>query len=168
MFRRRPEPIRPGPGQESVWDYPRPAVAEPASARLEVIFDGRVLADTRRGVRTLETSHPPTYYLPPDDVDASLLRANPGQRSLCEWKGQARYFDVVSNGRVARAAAWCYPSPSGAFAPLAGHLAFYPALMDECRVDGEVATPQPGEFYGGWVTSGVVGPFKGEPGTMGW
>lgn len=165
---RRPTPLPTATGQESVWDYPRPAVAEPFDGRLEVIFDGRVLADTRRGVRTLETSHPPTYYIPPDDVDASMLRANPERRSLCEWKGQARYVDIVSGDRIATAAAWCYPSPSPSFALLAGHLAFYLAPMDACRVNGETATAQPGTFYGGWVTSNVVGPFKGEPGSMGW
>ena len=167
MFR-RPEPLPVGPGQESVWDYPRPAVAEPFAGRLEVIFDDRVLADTTRGVRTLETSHPPTYYFPPEDVDRERLRPNASRRSLCEWKGQARYFDVVSGDRVASAAAWSYPEPSASFRSLAGYLAFYLAPMDLCRVDGEVATAQPGRFYGGWVTSAVVGPFKGEPGTSGW
>ena len=168
MFRRRPEPLPAAPGQESVWDFPRPARAEAFGGHLEVIFDGRVLAETRGGMRTLETSHPPTYYFPPNDVDMSRLRLDPGRRSLCEWKGQANYFDVLSGGRVAAGAAWCYRWPTGAFSALAGFLAFYPAAMDVCRVDGEVATPQPGGFYGGWVTSAVVGPFKGEPGTMGW
>ena len=166
---RRPEPQIPGPGQESVWDYPRPAVAVPCEARLEVVFDGRVLADTARGVRTLETSHPPTYYFPIEDVETDMLRPNTARRSLCEWKGQARYFDVLSpDGRVATAAAWSYAAPSETFRSLAGHVAFYLAPMDACRVGGEIATAQPGEFYGGWVTSGVVGPFKGESGTMGW
>ena len=165
---RRPEPLPAGPGQESVWDYPRPAVAEPFDGRLEVIFDGRVLADTTRGVRTLETSHPPTYYVPLDDVASEMLRPNGARRSLCEWKGQARYFDVVSGERVAPGAAWSYAEPSAPFRLLAGHLAFYLPPMDVCRVNGEIATAQPGEFYGGWVTSAVVGPFKGEPGTMGW
>ena len=168
MFRRRPEPLPVAPGQESVWDYPRPAVAETFEGHLEVVFDGQLLAETRRGVRTLETSHPPTYYFPPDDVDLSRLRLDPSRRSLCEWKGQASYFDVVSGERVASGAAWCYRRPTAGFASLAGFLAFYPGDMDVCRVDGDVVTPQPGGFYGGWVTSAVVGPFKGDPGTMGW
>ena len=167
---RRPVPDPAGPVQESVWDYPRPAIAEPVDARLEVVFAGRTLASTARGVRTLETSHPPTYYFPPDDVDRARLRPNGARRSLCEWKGRARYFDVVdeATGRVAEAACWCYPDPSASFAALAGFLAFYPAAMDACRVDGELVRPQPGGFYGGWITSGVAGPFKGEAGTMGW
>jgi len=168
MWRRRPEPLPTGPGQESVWNYPRPAVAEPFAGRLEVIFDGRVLADTTRGVRTLETSHPPSYYFPIGDVATELLRSNTARRSRCEWKGQARYFDIVTPGRTAIAAAWSYPEPTAPFAALAGQIAFYLAQMDICRVEGEIATAQPGEFYGGWVTSRVAGPFKGEPGTMGW
>ena len=169
MYRRpRPEPLQIAPGQESVWSYPRPAVVEPVAARLEVVFAGRVIADTALGMRTLETSHPPSYYFPPGDVDAERLRPNRERRSLCEWKGAARYFDVVAGERVATAACWCYPAPSASFAPLAGYLAFYPAAMDECRVDGERVTPQPGGFYGGWITASVVGPFKGEPGTEGW
>ena len=164
----RPEPEPTGPGQESVWDYPRPAIAVPCASRLEVLFDGRLVADTRRGVRTLETSHPPTYYFPIEDVDTELLHPNRARRSLCEWKGQASYFDVVSGSRAASAAAWSYLAPTPSFAILAGHVAFYLAPMDACRVDGETASAQPGGFYGGWVTSGVVGPFKGEPGTAGW
>lgn len=163
----RPEPEIPGPGQQSVWTYPRPAIAEPIERHLKVIFDGRVLAETRRGVRTLETSHPPTYYFPPDDVDTTMLHASRRQ-SFCEWKGQARYFDVVSTGRATAAACWCYPAPAPTFEMLRGFLAFYASLMDACYVDGELATPQPGAFYGGWVTSDLAGPFKGVPGSTGW
>lgn len=162
------DPMTPGAGQESVWDYPRPAVAERVQTSLEVVFAGRKIADAAWGIRTLETSHPPTYYLPPESVDHSVLRANTGRRSLCEWKGQAQYFDVVAGGRVAVAACWRYASPTASFLPLAGFFAFYPAAMDACRVDGEWVRPQPGDFYGGWITSRIVGPFKGEPGTSGW
>lgn len=164
MSRRKP----PGPGQESVWDYPRPAVLEPTRRRLRVVFGGRTIADTTRGYRALETSHPPTYYLPFDDVDAGALRKAPNRTSLCEWKGQAQYYDVVVDGHVAKAAAWSYPRPTSRFAPLSECLAFYPSRMDSCWVDDEQVQPQQGDFYGGWVTSDIVGPFKGGPGTWGW
>ncbi|MEO1330713.1 MAG: DUF427 domain-containing protein [Pseudomonadota bacterium] len=167
MFHRRPTPIAPGPGQESVWDYPRPAIAEPTAKRIEILFGGRALVDSRRAVRVLETSHPPSYYAPLEDADESLLVPHP-QRSLCEWKGQARYFSVRVGDRVAEAAAWTYPAPTPAFGILRDHLAVYPGRMDECRVDGERVEPQPGGFYGGWITRDVVGPFKGGPGTAGW
>ena len=160
-------PETPGPGQESVWSYPRPAVAEPTGLRLEVAHRGVSVADTRRGWRALETSHPPTYYFPPEDVDETLLRPHP-RRSVCEWKGPAAYFDVHVGGHVLTAACWRYPRPTAGFAGIAGFFAFYPGAFDGCRVDGELVTPQPGGFYGGWVTSHVVGPFKGAPGTMGW
>jgi uncharacterized protein (DUF427 family) len=159
--------IEPGPDQESVWDYPRPPRLEPASVHIVIHFGGRVLAETRRALRMLETSHPPTYYLPPEDIDFDLLERSP-QGSFCEWKGQAHYYDAVANGRRAEAVAWGYASPTSTFAELKDHLAFYAHRMDECRVDGERAEPQPGRFYGGWVTSKVVGPFKGGPGSWGW
>ena len=160
-----PEP--PGPGQESVWAYPRPAIAEPCARRLQVIHRGVTVADTTRGFRALETSHPPTYYFPRDDVDMTLL-APAGRRSLCEWKGGAVYFDVTVAGETLPAAAWCYPNPTGGFAAIRNALAFYPAPFETCLVDGERVTPQPGGFYGGWITSHVAGPFKGGPGSMGW
>jgi uncharacterized protein (DUF427 family) len=156
----------PGPGQESVWDYPRPPRLEPSSRRVEVSVDGIVIADTTRAFRVLETYHPPSWYLPPDDVDPGVLRPVDGA-SFCEWKGVASYFDVaVGSQRIVRAA-WAYPQPSAAFAAIRDHVAFYPALV-ECRVDGERVEPQPGVFYGGWVTSDVSGPFKGSPGMDGW
>lgn len=167
MFVTPPAPIPPGPGQESVWDYPRPAIAEPTAKRIQIRFAGALLADSTRAYRILETSHPPSYYLPPEDVDAALLVASK-HRSLCEWKGQARYFDVVAGGRRAENAAWAYPAPTAAFAPIRDFIAVYPQLMEACLVDGETATPQPGGFYGGWITRDVVGPFKGAPGSMGW
>ena len=168
----RPTPLAPGPGQESVWDYPRPAVAERTFKRLQVRFGGAVIADTTRGVRTLETSHPPTYYFPPDDVAPGVLVLVPGS-SLCEWKGQARYFDVVApggerDGQRAARAAWAYDAPTPGFAILASHVAFMPAQMEACLVDGERARPQEGGFYGGWITDDLAGPFKGPPGTRFW
>lgn len=163
--RRRPAP---GPGQESVWDYPRPPRLEPERRRVVVEFDGVVLADTRAALRILETSHPPTYYLPPGDVRTELLVPSDRGGSFCEWKGRARYWHVRTAGRTARDAVWGYPDPFDEYAALADHLAFYCAAMDACRVGDLVATPQPGGFYGGWVTTDLVGPFKGEPGTEGW
>lgn len=161
------ERVEPGPGQESVWDYPRPPRLEPVAERLRVVFGGVVIADTTRGYRVLETSHPPVYYFPAEDVAAEHLRPASGS-SLCEWKGAARYYDVVAGDRISEDAAWAYPTPMPDFAPIAGALAFYAGRVDEAWVGDERATPQPGGFYGGWVTSRVVGPFKGGPGTMGW
>jgi len=159
--------VAPGPGQESAWDYPRPPRLESIDRHLRVVFNGVTVADTRRGWRVLETSHPPVYYFPPDDVAREHLRDAAGS-SFCEWKGSARYYDVVGGDRTAPRAAWYYPDPTAGFAALRGAVAFYCAPMDACWVDEERAEPQPGGFYGGWVTSGVVGPFKGAPGTWGW
>ncbi len=156
-----------GPGQESVWDFPRPSILQPVSSHLLVILGGEVVAETRNGLRTIETSHPPTYYVPPRDIAADSLRPAPGS-SFCEWKGTARYFDVLAGGLVRAGAAWSYPSPTKPFAALADHVAFYAAPMDGCFVDGERVTPQPGGFYGGWITARVTGPFKGVPGSRGW
>ena len=164
---RRPEPQQPGLGQESVWDYPRPPRVEAVSSLVEVVLGGEVVARTARALRVLETSHPPTYYIPMDDfAEGSLVPA--AGTSFCEWKGDASYFDVQGGGVVAKSAAWHYPEPTSAFAELKGHAAVYPGAMDRCLVDGEVVRPQPGGFYGGWVTSRVVGPFKGGPGTQHW
>ena len=164
---RRPVPERPGPGQESVWDYPRPPRLERTSERVEVELGGRVVASTTAGWRVLETSHPPTYYLPREAFEPGVLREAEGASS-CEWKGHAAYFDLVVGTRVAPQAAWTYPDPTPSFAELAGAIAVMPGRVDRCTVNGETVVPQPGEFYGGWVTSRVVGPFKGEPGTWGW
>lgn len=150
-----------------MWDYPRPPRLEAITATITVEFGGLVVAATDRGWRVLETSHPPTYYLPADAFAAGVLQPAPGS-SWCEWKGQARYYDVVTEARVAAKAAWTYPHPTPGFEPLAGAIAVMAAQMDRCTVDGETVTPQPGGFYGGWVTSRVVGPFKGIPGSMGW
>ena len=161
------DPIQPGPGQESVWDYPRPPRLEPVTKRIQVVFNGVTIADTTRAYRVLETSHPPVYYLPPEDVRQQYLVAAPGT-SYCEWKGSAGYYTVSVGDRTAEKSAWFYRSPTPVFAPIDGYIAFYAAPMDACLVGGERASPQPGGFYGGWVTADVVGPFKGEPGTMGW
>ena len=159
--------ITPGAGQESVWDYPRPPRVEPTSRRVQVTFNGLVVADTRAAKRVVETSHPPVYYIPPDDVRQDVLRPAVGT-SACEWKGQATYFDLVVGDRMAERLAWTYRSPAPAFEELRDHVAFYPELMDGCTVDGVRARPQAGSFYGGWITPDVVGPFKGEAGTDGW
>lgn len=159
--------IVPGPGQESAWDYPRPPALEPTDAHLVVVLGETTVAQTRRGWRVLETSHPPAYYFPPDDVRPGVLVPT-DDVTFCEWKGRARHLDVVVGGRVARAAAWAYATPHERFAAIRDHVAFYPGRVDACFVDGEQVTPQPGDFYGGWITSRVVGPFKGDPGTRGW
>ena len=154
-------------GHESAWDYPRPPRLKPVAERLRVVFGGEVVADTASGFRVLETSHPPTYYFPPGGIRPGVLVPEPGA-SLCEWKGRAVYFKVVGGGRRAPRAAWAYPDPSPAFRALAGHVAFYPAPMDACFVGEERVAPQPGGFYGGRVTSRVVGPIKSGPGSGGW
>lgn len=161
---RPPFAAEPAPGQESVWDYPRPPRAVPVSRPVEVRHEGKVISRTTAAVRVLETASPPTYYVPPEDVDFSRLVVTPG-RSFCEWKGTARYLALV--GEPARAVAWSYPEPSEAFEIIRDYVAFYPGRV-ECYLDDERVRPQPGEFYGGWVTDDIVGPFKGEPGTGGW
>lgn len=163
----RPTPDRAGPGQESVWDYPRPAIAQANARHLVVRHRGVTIAKTRAGFRTIETSHPPTYYFPPADIAQGVLRPS-GRRSLCEWKGQAVYFDVTAGGETMSNAAWAYPHPTRAFAAMRDHVAFYPALFDTCLVDGESVVAQPGGFYGGWITTDLAGPFKGVPGSRFW
>jgi uncharacterized protein (DUF427 family) len=159
--------IKPGPGQESVWDYPRPPRLEPSEKHIQVVFGGVVIAETRRALRILETSHPPVYYIPPEDV--KLEHCAPTQRStVCEWKGAASYYTITAGGKMAQHAAWYYPRPTHPYEALAGYVAFYPGMMDACYVDNERVQAQAGDFYGGWITSEIVGPFKGEPGTLGW
>lgn len=164
----RPEAIvEPGPGQQSVWDYPRPPRIESVGKRVRVIFDGKVIADSVAASRVCETASPPTYYVPPADVDMDWLR--PVTRSsLCEWKGEAAYFDVQVDARVAAAAAWCYPKPYAEFAAIAGWISFMPRAMDACYVGDAEVVPQPGMFYGGWITPELTGPFKGAPGSGHW
>jgi uncharacterized protein (DUF427 family) len=164
-----PKPLRitPGPGQESVWDYPRPPRWEPTEKQVQVIFNGIQIVETRRAIRVLETSHPPVYYIPPEDIQMAYLEPGAGS-SYCEWKGQAAYYDVVVGERRARQAAWTYRQPASPYQAIANYVAFYAGPMDRCLVDGEEVQPQPGGFYGGWITTDIVGPFKGQPGTMGW
>ncbi len=152
---------------ESVWDYPRPPRVESSTQLVEVVLGGVTVASTREAVRVLETSHPPTYYLPRHAFVDGALRPAAGS-SYCEFKGTAAYLDVVAGEVVASRAAWTYPHPTEGFERLRDHLALYPAAMDRCTVDSEVVRPQEGGFYGGWVTSAVVGPFKGGPGSAGW
>jgi uncharacterized protein (DUF427 family) len=165
-----PQRITPGPDQESVWDYPRPPRVEDTSKHIEVIFNGVVIADTRRAKRLLETSHPPTYYIPPEDVRVKefFKLALNGKSSSCEWKGTANYYTIEVNGKRAENAAWYHRKPTPQFSVIKDHISIYAGKMDECRVDGERVVPQAGRVYGGWITKDLVGPFKGESGTSGW
>lgn len=152
---------------ENVQDYPRPPALEPAGVEIVVRLGGEEIARTDRALRVLETHHAPTYYLPMEDVAPGALRPAEGS-SFCEWKGRAAYFHVAGGGQVASKAAWGYPSPTADFAAILDHVAFYCASMDACLVDGIAATPQPGSFYGGWVTPNLSGIVKGGPGTRHW
>ena len=163
-----PARIEPGPGQESVWDYPRPPRVEPVPERLRVVVRGDTLADTTHGLRILETAGAPVYYFPPSDVRMDRLVESP-RTTACEWKGTATYWTYDDGAGLAIPnLAWSYEVPLPGYEAIGGHLAFYASLVDEAWVGKERATPQPGRFYGGWVTSRIVGPFKGEPGTEGW
>lgn len=159
--------VEPEQGQESVWDYPRPPRMEAAGEHIVVRLGGEVIADTRDAVRVLETSHPPVYYLPRSAFPEGALIPAAGS-SFCEFKGDARYLTVRSGDATAERSAWFYPTPSPGYEALIDRVALYPAAMDSCEVDGETVLPQAGGFYGGWITSRVTGPFKGEPGTAGW
>ena len=164
-MRPQPEPV--GPGQESVWCFPRPAIAERSGRHIRIEHRGVVVADTHDAVRTLETSHPPSWYIPPADSAPGVLRRSE-RRSFCEWKGHAVYWHMEAGGELLRDVAWSYPEPTSPFAMLRHHVAFYAGPLDVCTVDGEQVRPQPGGFYGGWITSDLAGPFKGVPGSMGW
>ena len=159
--------IPPGPGQESVWDYPRPPRLEPCTRRVRVIHDGLVVADSVGAMRVLETSHPPGIYVPPADVRMDLF-ARSERRTVCEWKGAATYWTLDTGASRLEDVAWSYERPVDDFSPLRSFLSFYPGRVEECWLDDERVTPQEGGFYGGWITSEVVGPFKGAPGTWGW
>ena len=163
----RPVPIPPGPGQESVWDYPRPPRVEKSTEQVEVVLAAETIAVTLASYRVLETSHPPVYYLPPDSVFPGVLRLS-GRTSFCEFKGTAHYLNATHKGKASPEAAWTYLDPSPGYEMLAGFVAFYPARVDLCVVGLEPVQAQEGGFYGGWITSNVVGPFKGGPGTEGW
>jgi uncharacterized protein (DUF427 family) len=162
-----PHRIAPGPGQESVWDYPRPPRIESVPERLRVVLGGETVADTTRGWRVLETSGAPVYYLPLHDCADGALVPSDG-RTFCEWKGVATYWTVRGGDRVEVDAAWGYPEPTPGFEVLADAVAFFCGRMDACFVGDERAEPQPGDYYGGWITSRVVGPFKGVPGSSHW
>ena len=159
--------IKPGPGQESVWDYPRPPKLEDTDKHIEVFFNDILIADSTDVKRVLETSSPPVYYIPTKDIEMKYFLPS-DRRSLCEWKGAASYYTIKVHDKTALHAAWYYPNPTPSFESMRNHIAIYPQNMDNCFVDGEVVQSQPGDFYGGWVTSDIVGPFKGEPGTEGW
>jgi uncharacterized protein (DUF427 family) len=169
---RRPDADPPGPGQESVWDYPRPPRVEPVAERLRVILAGVTIADTKAALRVIETASAPAYHFPPDDVLMSALRPAAAPVTVCEWKGAAVYFDIVAGGRTAREAAYAYPDPfddlGEGYARIAGWPAFYPGRVDEAWFGDERARPQDGGYYAGWVTSRLAGPIKGGPGTGGW
>jgi uncharacterized protein (DUF427 family) len=154
-------------GQESVWDYPRPPRLERTAKRIEVFAGGRQVASSAAAFRVLETSHPPVYYIPVADIAPGVLRPATRQ-TFCEFKGTASYYDLDLGDATIPNAAWYYPNPSRGFEPIAGHVAFYPSLVERCLVDGEEARAQPGGFYGGWITRDIIGPFKGEPGSAGW
>ena len=160
--------IAPGPGQESVWDYPRPPRVEAVSKRLRVVFNGITIADTHHGFRVLETSHPPCYYLPQADIRMEYLTQVPDYGTFCEFKGGAVYWDLLLDGRAVSKVAWSYPAPAPGFEVIRDHLAFYASRVDACFVDEEQVQAQAGDFYGGWITRSVVGPFKGGVGTFGW
>lgn len=160
-----PDPV--GPGQESVWSFPRPAIAELTTAHVIIRHRGKIIADTRASVRVLETSHPPSYYIPQTDIASGLLR-RADSRSFCEWKGAALYWDVVLGDVALPRVGWSYPAPSAAFESLRDYVAFYAAPFDNCSVDGVKVLPQPGGFYGGWITEKLAGPFKGSPGSRYW
>ena len=160
-------PVTPGPGQESVWDYPRPPRVEATTDRIRIRFGGETIADTTDAVRVLETSHPPVYYLPRSAFPEGTLDKAAGA-SFCEFKGAAKYVTLRGGSARAESAGWYYPNPSPGYELLTDRVAVYPSAMDSCEVNGEIVAAQAGDFYGGWITSRVVGPFKGEAGTMGW
>ena len=157
-----------GPGEESVWDYPRPPRLEETGKHIEVVFNGVKIADTRRAKRVLETSSPPVYYIPPEDVKLAEYFTHSLHSTFCEWKGTASYYSVSVGDKTAHNAAWTYLDPLPEFREIAGYIAIYPAPMDACLVEGEVVKPQPGRYYGGWITHEIKGPFKGEPGSHSW
>ncbi len=163
----RAKRIKPGPGQESVWDYPRPPRLEPFSGHIRIVFNGRVICDTHQSYRILETSHPPTYYLPLSSFESGVLVETDGQ-SFCEFKGMAHYYNIAVGGAVTNRCAWGYASPNLPYSDLKDTVAVYAHLMEACFVNDEQVQPQDGDFYGGWINSWITGPFKGAPGTWGW
>ncbi len=163
-----PQRIEPQPGQESVWDYPRPPRLERSPKQIKVVFNQVTIADSSNTYRVLETSHPPVYYIPQEDIQMEYLEAVDFKRTFCEWKGLAGYYNLNVNQQKVINAAWYYPQPTTAFVPIKDYIAFYPSKMDACYVDGELVKAQAGDLYGCWITQDLVGPFKGEAGTRGW
>lgn len=159
--------VEPGPNQESVWDYPRPPRVEDVPKQVKVVFNGVTLAETTNAKRVLETAGAPVYYIPPEDVEMDYLSISK-KTTFCEWKGWARYYQVSVEDKQARDAGWFYPNPTPDYGEIKDYIAFYAQKMDACYVDGEKVRPQPGRYYGGWITKNVVGPFKGEPGSEDW
>ncbi len=153
--------------RESVWDYPRPPAVEGVPQRIKIVFNGEIIVDSQNAKRVLETSHPPTYYIPLEDIKTEVLQAST-RKTWCEWKGEAGYYDVLIGDRRAENAAWYYPNPLPDYAEIKGYVAFYASKMEACFVGDERVEPQRGGFYGGWITSNLDGPFKGDPGTVGW
>ena len=158
---------KPIEGQESVWDYPRPPMVESFAGHLRIDLGGKTIVSTNRALRLLETSHPPTYYIPIADFEQGCLLAT-AKTSFCEFKGMARYYDVIMGVKKATQGAWSYPNPAKGYEELKHHVAVYAHMMDACYVNDEQVQAQEGDFYGGWITSNIVGPFKGGPGTWGW
>jgi uncharacterized protein (DUF427 family) len=152
---------------EDVWTYPRPPALQPVAKTIRIVFAGATIAETNQAWRVLETSHPPVYYLPREAFAPGTLLPAPGS-SFCEWKGRARYWTISAGGRKAERAGWSYPDPTPPFVAIQDYVAVYAGPMDACFVGDEQVTPQPGGFYGGWVTADLVGPFKGVPGSVGW
>ena len=168
FHRKRPfEVIRPGPGQESVWDYPRPPGLEPTVSLIRIIFAGVLIAESRQAIRIIETSCPPVYYIPPDHIHTEYV-VQIGVGTLCEWKGLAQYWSVRVGNKVIESAAWSYPDPELPYTRIRDYLAFYPGKMDTCMVDDQIAIAQESDYYGGWITPDIVGPFKGQPGSEEW
>lgn len=164
----QPEPFDPSKGEESVWQYPRPPKIEKISDKIEIIFNGVKIVDAEGGYRILETSHPPTYYINPAGIKMEYFKQKGTSGSFCEWKGSASYYDIEVNAKTAPGAAWVYKNPTGMFSGIKDHIAVYARPMDTCTVAGQIVTPQPGNFYGGWITSKIKGPFKGIPGSNFW
>jgi uncharacterized protein (DUF427 family) len=159
--------IKPKAGQESVWDYPRPPRLESFNGHIRIVYNSEIILDTQEAYRILETSHPPTYYVPVSQFRKDLLRINQST-SFCEFKGMAAYYDLQVHGKTAKKAAWHYPNPKTKYHALKDHVSVYAHLMDACLVNDELVDAQQGSFYGGWITTNIVGPFKGAPGTWGW
>ena len=153
---------------ERVWDYPRPPVVAACERRVRVEVAGELLADSGRALRVLETSHPPTIYVPPGDVRRDLLTPSKARTTWCEFKGIARYVDALVGERRVRMVGWSYADPSPGYEALRDHVAFYPGRVDAAWVGDERIAAQESDFYGGWITADLVGPFKGPPGTLGW